>query len=56
MNKNKQVEILAFICYNKRGDVMFVDTHMHIGDFGIEPDLYVKNALDNNVKILIIEL
>lgn len=33
---------------------MFVDTHMHIGnDFGIKPDLYIKNAKDNNVNILI---
>ena len=33
---------------------MFVDTHMHIGyDFGVSPDLYVENALNNNVKLLI---
>ena len=33
---------------------MFVDAHLHIGnDFGVEPDLYVKNANDANVKLLI---
>lgn len=33
---------------------MFIDTHMHIGDdFGIEPDLYVKNATDAQVEVLI---
>lgn len=33
---------------------MFIDTHMHIGDdFGVEPDLYVKNASDAQVKVLI---
>ncbi len=33
---------------------MFIDTHMHIGDdFGVKPDTYIKNALDNNVKIMI---
>ena len=33
---------------------MFIDTHMHIGDdFGIEPDLYVKNASDAQVEVLI---
>ena len=33
---------------------MFIDTHMHIGeDFGIKPDNYIKNALDNDVKIMI---
>lgn len=33
---------------------MFIDTHLHIGDsFGIEPDIFVGNALDNNVSILI---
>ena len=33
---------------------MFIDTHMHIGeDFGIEPDKYVENAQNNNVKVLI---
>ena len=33
---------------------MFIDTHLHIGnDFGVEPDLYVKNAIDANVKLLI---
>ena len=34
---------------------MFIDTHMHIGDsFGIEPSLYIKNALDNDVKVMIV--
>ena len=33
---------------------MFIDTHMHIGDdFGVEPDLYVKNATDAQVEVLI---
>lgn len=33
---------------------MFIDTHMHIGDdFGVGPDLYVKNANDASVKVLI---
>lgn len=33
---------------------MFIDTHMHIGDdFGVEPDLYVKNASDAQVEVLI---
>ena len=33
---------------------MFIDTHMHIGDtFGIEPDKYVENAINNDVKVLI---
>lgn len=33
---------------------MFIDTHMHIGDdFGVEPDLYVKNATDAQVEMLI---
>ena len=33
---------------------MFIDTHMHIGyDFGVEPDKYVENAYNKNVKILI---
>lgn len=33
---------------------MFIDTHMHIGDdFGVQPDLYVKNASDAQVKVLI---
>lgn len=33
---------------------MFIDTHMHIGyDFGVTPDEYVKNATDNDVKVLI---
>lgn len=33
---------------------MFVDTHLHIGDsFGINPDLYVKNAKGAGVKLLI---
>ncbi len=33
---------------------MFIDTHMHIGeDFGVKPDDYIKNALDNNVGLLI---
>lgn len=33
---------------------MFIDTHMHIGDdFGVEPNLYVKNASDAQVKVLI---
>lgn len=33
---------------------MFIDTHMHIGDdFGVEPDLSVKNATDAQVEVLI---
>lgn len=33
---------------------MFIDTHMHIGDdFGVEPALYVKNASDAQVEVLI---
>ena len=33
---------------------MFIDTHMHIGNsFGITPDMYVKNATDKDVKLLI---
>lgn len=33
---------------------MFIDTHMHIGeDFGVQPDIYVKNASDADVKVLI---
>lgn len=33
---------------------MLIDTHMHIGyDFGIEPDLYIKNANDNGIGLLI---
>lgn len=33
---------------------MFIDTHMHIGDdFGVQPDLYVKNAGDAHVEVLI---
>lgn len=33
---------------------MFIDTHMHIGsDFGVKPDLFVENAVNNNVKIMI---
>lgn len=33
---------------------MFIDTHMHIGDdFGVGPDLYVKNASDAQVEVLI---
>ena len=33
---------------------MFIDTHMHIGDdFGVQPDLYVKNATDVQVEVLI---
>ncbi len=33
---------------------MFIDTHMHIGyDFGTSPDLFIKNAIDNDVQILI---
>ena len=33
---------------------MFVDTHLHIGDiFGVNPDLYVENANNANVKLLI---
>lgn len=33
---------------------MFIDTHMHIGnDFGVEPDLYVKNASNAQVEVLI---
>lgn len=33
---------------------MFIDTHMHIGDdFGVQPDLYVKNASDAQVEVLV---
>lgn len=33
---------------------MFIDTHMHISEeFVVKPDLFVKNAIDNNVKIMI---
>ena len=33
---------------------MFIDTHMHIGDdFGVQTDLYVKNATDAQVEVLI---
>ena len=33
---------------------MFIDTHMHISDdFGIKPDKYIENAVNNNVKIMI---
>lgn len=33
---------------------MFIDTHMHIGDdFGVQPDLYVKNASYAQVEVLI---
>lgn len=33
---------------------MFIDTHMHIGyDFGINPDEYIINANNSNVKLLI---
>jgi len=33
---------------------MFVDTHLHIGDsFGVNPDLYIKNALNSGVELLI---
>lgn len=33
---------------------MFIDTHMHISDdFGVEPDKYIENALNNDVKIMI---
>lgn len=33
---------------------MFIDTHMHIGeDFGINPQKYVENAFNKNVKVLI---
>lgn len=33
---------------------MFIDTHCHISDTeGVTPDLYVKHALDANVKLLI---
>ena len=33
---------------------MFIDTHTHIGDtFGVAPDLYIKNAIDNHVNIMI---
>ena len=36
------------------GDNMFIDTHMHIGySFGTDPDLYIENALSNNVNYLI---
>lgn len=33
---------------------MFIDTHLHIGDdFGVNPDLYIKNANNANVNLLI---
>lgn len=33
---------------------MFIDTHLHIGDdFGVNPDLYVSNANEAGVKLLI---
>lgn len=33
---------------------MFIDTHLHIGDdFGVNPDLYVSNANDAGVKLLV---
>jgi len=33
---------------------MFVDTHLHIGDsFGVNPDLYIENAINSGVKLLI---
>lgn len=33
---------------------MFIDTHTHINDKnGIDPDIYIKNAKDNNVLYLI---
>ena len=33
---------------------MFIDTHLHISDIeGIKPDLYVKHALESDVKLLI---
>ena len=42
------------MCYNLDGDFMFIDTHMHIGDtFGINPDKYIENANNRDVKLLI---
>lgn len=33
---------------------MFIDTHLHIGDeAGVKPDLFIKNALAADVKLLI---
>ena len=33
---------------------MFIDTHMHINDkTGVNPDLYIKNAINNNVLYMI---
>lgn len=33
---------------------MFIDTHMHIGyDFGIDPQLFIENASEQGVSILI---
>lgn len=33
---------------------MLVDTHLHIGDsFGVEPDIYIKSALESGVKLLV---
>lgn len=33
---------------------MFTDTHLHISDnFGVNPDLYIKNAINADVKLLI---
>jgi len=50
----KSEYMLAFLCYNLVGDNMFIDTHMHIGyDFGVEPDKYIENANNRNVKLLI---
>ena len=36
------------------GGFMFIDTHLHIGDeFGVTPDLYISNAKEVGVKLLI---
>lgn len=54
INSIKTSILLVFLCYNLDGDYMFIDTHMHIGeDFGVNPDQYVENANNKNVKLLI---
>lgn len=33
---------------------MFIDTHLHISNnFGVNPDLYIKNAINADVKLLV---
>lgn len=34
---------------------MFIDTHTHLSDdYGLKPDIYIKNAIDNNVNYIIV--